>query len=152
MPLIDALMSTRRIYAAGQGRSGLAAAAFAVRLGHLGLEVHVAGEATCPPIGDGDLLVAVSASGRTAITLHQLDRARAAGAAVAAISATAVSPLMQRATLSVHLPVGAIGSSQHAGSLFEQAVLVFGDAVSKLLQRELALEDAQMAARHDNLQ
>src|SRR5919108_4888141 len=46
-----------RVVCAGQGRSGLVAAAFAVRLGHLGLDARVAGEAPQPPGGRGGPLV-----------------------------------------------------------------------------------------------
>jgi 6-phospho-3-hexuloisomerase len=150
--LVDRLLVTRRVFVAGQGRSGLVAGAFAVRLGHLGWEVHVAGEASCPAIREDDLLLAVSASGDTAITLLQADRALAAGAAVAAISRTAASPLLERAAPAVHLPAGEVGSAQHAGSLFEQGVLLLLDAVALALQDTLGLPDAELSARHDRLQ
>jgi 6-phospho-3-hexuloisomerase len=150
--LVDQLLAARRVFVAGQGRSGLVASAFAIRLGHLGWEVHVAGEPSCPAIAEGDLLLAVSASGATAITLHQTERAIATGAAVAAISQTARSPVFDLAAPAVLLPPGDVSSAQHAGSLFEQGVLVLLDAVAKLLQDSLALPDSALRARHDNLQ
>src|SRR5919109_4098614 len=81
-----------RVVCAGQGRSGLVAAAFAVRLGHLGVDAYVAGEPSQPPVGRGDLLVAFSRSGATVVTCHQAERARAAGAGVAVITARADGP------------------------------------------------------------
>ena len=37
----DALLSAERVFVAGKGRSGLQIKAFAMRLMHLGLKVHV---------------------------------------------------------------------------------------------------------------
>ena len=39
----------------GQGRTGLVMQALAMRLYHLGLDAHVAGAMTTPPVGAGDL-------------------------------------------------------------------------------------------------
>ncbi len=40
----DALLSAERVFVAGKGRSGLQIKAFAMRLMHLGLKVHVVDE------------------------------------------------------------------------------------------------------------
>lgn len=140
----------RRVVCAGQGRSGLVAAALAVRLVHLGVAAHVAGEATQPAIGGGDLLIAVSRSGGTAVTVYQAERARATGAGVAAISARGDGPLPALADVVAILPE--VDSLQHGGSLFEQAALIAVDSLCGALQRARGLADADLAARHDNLQ
>ena len=139
-----------RVVCAGQGRSGLVAAALAVRLVHLGTDAHLAGEATCPAIGASDLLIALSRSGTTAITVHQASRARAAGARVAAITVHADSPLADLADLTIAVPE--LTSRQHAGSLFEQTALVIADSLSVTLQTATGQDDATLSARHDNLQ
>lgn len=139
-----------RVVCAGQGRSGLVAAALAVRLLHLGADAHVAGEATCPAIGEPDLLIAVSRSGTTAVTVHQARRARDADARVAAITVHADSPLADLADLTIVVPDST--SRQHAGSLFEQAALVIADSVSATLQTITGQDDATLSSRHDNLQ
>jgi 6-phospho-3-hexuloisomerase len=139
-----------RVVCAGQGRSGLVAAALAVRLLHLGADAHVAGEATCPAVGASDLLIALSRSGTTAITVHQARRAREAGARVAAITVHADSPLADLANLTIAVPEST--SRQHAGSLFEQAALVIADSLSVTLQTATEQDDAMLSARHDNLQ
>jgi 6-phospho-3-hexuloisomerase len=150
--LANAMRDADRIFLAGQGRSGLVAAAIAVRLGHLGWPVHVAGEATCPPIGPGDLLIVLSKNGTTEITGHQARRAAAAGAAVAAVTANPDSALAAEASLAVILPVIEVRSAQHAGSLFEQSALLLGDTLCAVLRESLGLDGSQLAARHDNLQ
>ena len=55
-----------RVFLAGAGRSGLVLRMAAMRLMHLGLDVHVAGDTTTPAIREGDLLIAASGSGTTA--------------------------------------------------------------------------------------
>lgn len=55
-----------RIFVIGEGRSGLMARAFAMRLMHLGAVSYVIGETITPAIAEGDVLVAISGSGRTA--------------------------------------------------------------------------------------
>jgi 6-phospho-3-hexuloisomerase len=142
--------TARRIVCAGQGRSGLIAAAFAVRLGHLGVDAHVAGEPSQPPVGPGDLLIAFSRSGETSVTRHQAERALTAGAGVAVITARDDGALARGADPLVVLP--AVESRQHAGSLFEQAALIACDALAATLQAARGLSDDALAARHDNLQ
>ncbi len=59
------VLSARRIFVAGKGRSGLQMEAFAMRLMHLGLSTHVVGDVTTPGIAPDDVLVIGSGSGRT---------------------------------------------------------------------------------------
>src|SRR5205085_8841152 len=54
-PLIDAIVAAKRIAIYGAGREGLQMDGFAMRLAHLGLDVHVVGDMTVPPLGAGDL-------------------------------------------------------------------------------------------------
>lgn len=49
----DLITSARAVFVIGNGRSGLATQMSAMRLMHLGLRVHVAGEVTAPAIGAG---------------------------------------------------------------------------------------------------
>ena len=62
---IEALLSAKRVFVIGAGRSGLVAKAFAMRLMHLGLDIHVVGETITPALREGDILVVVSGSGET---------------------------------------------------------------------------------------
>ncbi|AVH54882.1 MULTISPECIES: hypothetical protein [Streptomyces] len=56
------LRNAERIFVTGEGRSGLMAKAFAMRLMHLGLPVHVIGETTTPAVAQGDTARAPSGS------------------------------------------------------------------------------------------
>jgi len=153
------ILSARRVFVAGQGRSGVVARAFAARLVQLGFSVHVVGETTAPAAGAGDLLIACSGSGETAITCHIADVAKKSGAAVCTLTARQDSRLAQAADVMVIVPGlskgdarGSLSSIQLAGTSFEQSLLLLFDAMVVWLQEELAVSAADMMARHANLE
>src|SRR5215471_8046510 len=51
------ILRARRIACYGVGREGLMMKALCMRLMHLGLDAHMVGDMTTPPLGDGDLLM-----------------------------------------------------------------------------------------------
>ncbi len=155
--LLDAVGSARRVYVAGEGRSGLVARTFAMRLVHLGLTAYACGETITPAIGDGDLCVACSGSGETPITRHRAEQSRRVGARVAAIVAAPGTPLGREADIEVVLPAPSkrspgVRSQQFGATLFEQALLLFLDAVVLLLQERRGASMESMSARHANLE
>ncbi len=76
---LDEILSAKRIYLAGAGRSGLVARAFAQRLMHLGFESYVIGETITPAFGPEDVLVAFSGSGETRSVVDTCETAREIG-------------------------------------------------------------------------
>ena len=64
--LAHELHTARRVFLTGAGRSGLIMQLFAIRLGHLGMDVTILGLPIVPPVGPGDLFLAASGSGATA--------------------------------------------------------------------------------------
>lgn len=134
------IMAAPRIFVTGEGRSGLMARAFAMRLMHLGYTAHVVGETTTPAIQRGDLLVAVSGSGETAITRHVLTQAGAAGARTALVSSRPDSSIGRAADFVLVVPgatkrreEGELPSEQPLGSLFDQAAHLTLDAAILVL-------------------
>ena len=87
MTLADAVLRARRIVVFGLGREGLVVRAFCMRLMHLGLDAHVAGDVTTPPIGPGDALVISTGPGDLRLARAMLLLARDAGAGTIAITA-----------------------------------------------------------------
>ncbi|CAJ0995663.1 3-hexulose-6-phosphate isomerase [Sodalis praecaptivus] len=149
--LAEAINRTPRVFLSGQGRSRLMVKAIAIRLMHIGLAVYVAGESNTPAIAAGDLLIAVSSSAKTPVTLSHIAAARQAGAAVALISSSP-TPALQ-VDHYVSLPARKeVATDQHAGSLFEQSLLITGDAIAWKIQHRRAQTDAELDKRHANLQ
>lgn len=148
--LADAVLASRGVFLAGEGRSGLVARCLAMRLMHLGLRAHVVGETATPAFGPGDLLVAVSGSGETSFTRAAATAAGDRGGTIAVVTAAADSPLARLAAIRVLVPGGE--SAQFGGSLFEQAALLVLDSFSLALQRRLGQSEQHMRARHATLE
>ena len=153
---ISELMGARRIYVMGAGRSGLVAKAFAMRLMHLGFEAFVVGEITTPRLRCGDLMLIASCSGETGTSVHLARKAREAGANLALITASPDSTLAGMADVVVYL--NAKNTSRQAVthqpmfSLFEQSLLLFGDALVLRLMETCSVNEANMRALHTNLE
>lgn len=147
--LLAAVDAAPTVYFDARGRSGLVARAIAMRWMHLGLCVHVAGETVTPAIGPDDLLVCLSESGRTSGPVTNAGVARVRGARVGVLTGDPDSPLAAAADVVVVVPRA--GSDQHAGSLFEQACLVLGDAMCGTFQQAAAIPHAALDQRHANL-
>jgi 6-phospho-3-hexuloisomerase len=151
------ITSARAVFVIGNGRSGLAVQMAAMRLMHLGLRVHVAGEVTAPAIGAGDVLIAVSGSGTTASVVAAADTAKKVDAAVLAVTTAPGSPLARRADEILILPAAdkqdhsTALTRQYAGSLFEQSVLLAFDALFQSLWDNADQTAQRLWERHANL-
>lgn len=157
--LVGALVSARSVHVLGVGREGLAARAFTMRLMHAGLDAHWIWDDTTPAIGPGDLLVAVSGSGRIGHIDYVTAQARAQGARVAVVTANPAGITAAAAELVLVVPGAAYGagsdvvpSIQPMGSLFEQAVLVTFDLVLLEVVHVTGQQLADLAHRHRNVE
>jgi 6-phospho-3-hexuloisomerase len=156
--LIGLIASAERLFVLGEGRSGLAVRMAAMRLMHLGRRVHVVGETTTPPLGDGDVLIAVSGSGGTPGVVMAAEQAKTAGGRIAAITTTTSSRLAAVADLVIAVPAASKhdrdskSSAQFAGSLFEQTTLLLFDALFHAWARDLDKAPDVLWARHTNME
>jgi 6-phospho-3-hexuloisomerase len=154
----QAIASASRVFVLGAGRSGLALQMTAMRLMHLGLQAHVAGEVTAPAIRRGDALLVASGSGSTAGILRAAETATSVGATVLAVTTSASSPLASLADVSIVVPAaekqdrGGTRSAQYAGSLFEQSVVTIGDALFHALWTASGQSADDLWPRHSNLE
>ncbi len=158
--LVQMLLEADRIFVTGKGRSGLIAECFAMRLMQMGFEVHVPGEATCPRIQQGDLMVALSCSGTTMTTVQLARISHDAGAAVVALTANEATALTEPADHVVLVPVTGRDVKEryryvlgpHNNTLFEEALLLYFDAmVYAILERE-RIPKTTLDQRHTNLE
>ena len=152
------LRAAPRVFVLGAGRSGLALSMTAMRLMHLGLTVHVVGEVTSPAIKSGDVLLVASGSGTTGAIVRAADTAQAIGASIVALTTAADSPLGRFAAVTVVIPAAAKQdhpgqvSAQYAGGLFEQSVLLVGDAIFHALWQASEATAEQLWPRHANFE
>lgn len=157
--LIEALATAGRIAIYGAGREGLQMRGLAMRLFHLGLDVHVVADMTVPPIGPGDLLFVSSGPGASNIGDALIGVARQAGARVAVVTAQPRGRTPGLADIVFTIPAQTMADDRGGGvsvlpmgSLFETAqMLVFEIIVLKLRDR-LGETAETMRARHTNLE
>ena len=151
--LLDVMQGGKRLFVAGIGRSGLMARGLAMRLMHLQFDVHVVGETTTPSIRRGDLLLCCSRYGRSRTLNTYVEKAHEAGAEAALITMTAKSPLARRADHVFVIPIAAGGKSrQPLGTIFEQSLLVYCDALVLLAMKRLGITEKDMAKQHTQLE
>jgi 6-phospho-3-hexuloisomerase len=154
-----AIAGAKRIALHGLGREGLQMKGLAMRLYHLGLDAHVVGEMTTPPVGAGDLLIVSAGPGDFATIAALMRIAKDAGARTAVVTAQPSSNLARSADHVLHIPAQTMADDQGAGksvlpmgSLFELSqMLVFELLVLRL--RDIIGESAvSMRQRHTNLE
>jgi 6-phospho-3-hexuloisomerase len=156
--LANQLSQGGRVFVAGAGRSGLVLRMAAMRLMHLGLTVHIAGDTTTPAISSGDLLLVASGSGTTSGVVKSAETAAKAGARVAAFTTNSDSPLAALADVLVIIPAaqktdhGSNVSRQYSGSLFEQVLFHATEAIFQSLWENTDASAEELWLRHANLE
>ena len=125
--LVEELATARKIATYGCGREGLMMRALTMRLYHLGLDIHVVGDMSCPPLGPADLLVVSSGPGALSTVAALLTQARNAGARTACITAQPTGPDPQSCDLVLTIPAQTMADDANTtsllpmGSVFEGA-------------------------------
>jgi 6-phospho-3-hexuloisomerase len=155
----QAIAAAKRIALHGLGREGLQMKGLAMRLFHLGLDAHVVGEMTTPPVGAGDLLICSAGPGDFASIAALTRIAKDAGAKTAMVTAQPASNLAKNADHVLTIPAQTMADDQSAktsvlpmGSLFELSQMLVFELLALRL-REIKGETATaMRARHTNLE
>jgi len=158
IPFVYHIQQAKRIFITAAGRSGFAMQSAAMRLMHLGLTVYYVGDTISPAIETCDLLIAASGSGSTRSIVRAAEKSKAVGAEVVAITTNAESLLAKLASHVVLVPAAekedrsAKISTQYAGSLFEQFLLLLNDAVFQSLWKLSGQAAETLWKRHANLE
>lgn len=156
--LCDELLAAHRIATYGVGREGLMMRALCMRLMHLGLDAHVVGDMTTPPLGKGDLLVVSAGPGDFSTVSALLGVARSSTARTLVITAQLDGPAPRSADAVIYLRAQTMANDRGGrsvlpmGSLYEAVQLVFFDVVSILLRERMGETMEGMRGRHTNLE
>jgi 6-phospho-3-hexuloisomerase len=158
--LADAILSAKRIFVAGAGRSGFMIKAFAMRLMHMGFVSYVVGETVTPNIESGDILIIGSGSGETDSLVSMAQNSKKIGSALALVSIFPESAIGKLADVVITIPAPTpkvktdtgFKSIQPMGSLFEQSLLLTLDAVFLRLMEKQGKDSEAMFSRHANLE
>ena len=166
---LQAILTAKRIYVMGAGRSGLVAKSFAMRLMHTGFTAYVVGETITPAVGPGDLIIGFSGSGNTKTIADIAETAKSLGAEFALVSSNPESRMGKLADYVIKIetqrdPVtcdaheyeirqmlGEHRSFAPLGTIFETTSLVFGDAAISTLMDMKKIEEVDLKRRHTNI-
>lgn len=156
---LTAVCQAENIFFIGIGRVMLSLQAIAKRWAHIGLKTHVVGEITEPAITPADLLIVGSGSGESLVPVAIARKAKDQGAKIGYIGSNIHSTAASLADVIVRIPVRTklslpdeIFSAQPMTSLFEQALLLYGDTLTAILidRKRIVLEDLWL--QHANLE
>lgn len=159
--LMQEILAAKTIFLAGAGRSLLMLRAFAMRLMHIGFTVHLVGDTVTPALREGDLLIIGSGSGETGGLVNMAKKARQLGGRLAVISIFPESTLGKMADVMVRIPAytDKLPESPEnrrctlpGGSMFEQGILLLGDAMILPLSEKTGTPTDRAFARHANLE
>jgi 6-phospho-3-hexuloisomerase len=158
--MVEELARARRVVCYGVGREGLMMRALAMRLYHMGLDAHVVGDMSCPPVGPGDLLLVSAGPGSFSTVEGLIGVARNAGARVACVTAQPQGPAPRAADRVFLIPAQTMATDQGPaatsvlpmGSLFEGAQYLAFELLILALRDRLGVTPEAMRARHTNLE
>lgn len=158
--MVEDLAGAGRVVCYGVGREGLMMRALAMRLYHMGLDAHVVGDMSCPPVGAGDLLVVSAGPGAFSTVLGLMGVAKGAGARVACVTAQPGGAVPQGADRVLVIPAQTmaddtgprVASVLPMGSLFEGAQYLVFEMLILMLRDRLGVSPEAMRDRHTNLE
>ncbi|KPL57672.1 6-phospho-3-hexuloisomerase [Rossellomorea vietnamensis] len=157
--LVNQILESNKIFVAGAGRSGLMGKSFVMRMMHMGIDAYVVGETVTANLEKDDLLIIGSGSGETKTLVAIAEKAKSLGGTVAAITISPDSTIGKLADLTVTLPgvtkhqsEGSDKTIQPMGSLFEQTMLLFYDAIILRFMEKKGLNSTKMYGKHANLE
>lgn len=159
-PLCNELTGSNSIVCHGVGREGLMMRALAMRLYHLGCDVHVLGDMSAPPVNSGDILFVSAGPGHFATVEPLVNIARSNHAKVICITAEPDGLIPKIADMTITIPAQTMASDNPRssksilpmGSLFEVLMLLFFEILVLELQEKLKVSNVSMRAKHTNLE
>ncbi|MFA5312520.1 MAG: 6-phospho-3-hexuloisomerase [Methanomassiliicoccales archaeon] len=149
--MVSAIISAKKIFIFGVGRSGLVGQSFAVRLVQIGLDVHFVGDMTTPIVEKEDLVIIISNTGETMSAVQTANIVRRIGATVLTITSSVHSKLAIASTIVLVIPPFKDEKRKQLaplGTLFEISTWVILDSLIPVLMQRLNLTEASLRKRH----
>jgi len=157
---IDTVKKYDRIFLIGVGREGMATRAFAMRLMHMGKEIHWIWDDTTPSINKGDLLIATLGDGEIGHIRYICQKAKENGGYIYMITGSkSGSAVKELADDVLFVPASVyrgrdkvVESIQPMGNLFEQTLFIVLDIVVMMIVDSCDLTFGDMSKRHRNVE
>ena len=150
--LIESILSSRRIFIYGSGRSGLVGQLFAVRLVQLGFDVHFVGEMTTPIITKDDLTVLISNTGNTSSVVQTARIAKeVVGSKVISLTSNADCDLSRTSDVTIVFDIANNEDTARIaplGTIFEDSAHIFFECVVCDIMKKQNISEEDMRNRH----
>lgn len=158
--LAKEIAKAKKIVLHGVGREGLMMRALAMRLYHMGLDAHVAGDMSAPPVGRGDLLIVSAGPGHFATIEALVGIATEAGARTACVTAQPKGKVPRACHTVLTIPAQTMANDSASkaasvlpmGSLYEGAQYLTFEVLILMLRDQLKVPPSAMRKRHTNLE
>lgn len=157
---LDIIKESKRIFVLGVGREGIAGRAFAMRLMHLGKEVHWIWDDTTPGMHKGDLCIIINGSGEIGHLDYIAHQAKHNKALLAVVTGSPNGKTPKIADFVLFIPAHVyngtdsrvVPSVQPMGNLFEQHAFLLFDIIIMMLEKEIGCSHSEMEKRHRNVE
>ena len=157
--LLDEILKADKVFFVGVGRVFLSLQCFCKRLAHLGIKANIVGAVNEKAMAKKDLLLVASGSGESVFPAVIAKKALALDGRIGLITSARDSTIKSISNFAVHLPCPTkndpnfgVKSKQPMSTLFDQALHIFGDVVSMLIQSEKGLTKEELWNYHANLE
>lgn len=154
----DRIVRADRTVLFGLGREGLVVRGFCMRLMHLGLDAHMAGDVTAKPVGHDGVLLVSSGPGNLTMTSAMITLGKRAGAHVVVVTGQPDSPDARAADSVLCIPAQTMATDRDStsilamGTAFELAMAITFDLAVIGIQHRLGKTLEEMRNRHFNLE
>ena len=159
---VSFFLQRRRIFITGAGRSALVGKFFGISLMHLGSEVYVVGETNTPSIAEGDVLVAISASGNTGSVVYTAESAKNKNALVVAVTANRTSALFDLSDRQIVIDSRNTQEREDQNETeysrkipvetsFELSSLIYFEAITSEIMQICSIDEAYMQNKRANI-
>ncbi len=146
------IKKAHKIFVYGAGRSGLVGRMFAMRLMQIGLRAFFIGETITPAVNDKDCVIFVSKTGETQTAIQAADIVEnKVKANIIVLTASPESTLANYGdvVMVIHTERTEKDSTlAPLGTIFEDAAIIFLDALCSVLMQELGENEGNMRIRH----
>ena len=159
---IEEIKAHERIFLIGVGREGMATRAFAMRLMHMGKEIHWIWDDTTPSIGEGDLVIATLGDGNIGHINYICERAKEAGGMIYVVTGSPSGNTARNVADKVFFVPAAVyrGTDDVVPSFQPMAVDAFSSnpegtfdmIVMTLVEETPGLSFEKMSKRHRNVE
>lgn len=157
--ICQVIAASGRIGAYGVGREGLMMKSLAMRLFHLGLDAHVIGDMTMPPLAGGDLLLISAGPGYFSTVEALRDTASKAGAKTLCFTSQVNGGVPEKCDFVLEVPAQTMASDQGKsksilpmGSLYEGAQFVLFEIIILRVREIIDISFEDMRMHHTNME